>query len=139
MASGCTYDNLVTSGSVINRLGGLSGGPGYINRACIQTGSNGLASWQLVEPGGGTNFGNSGVGIIVGPGQNNSDIAVIKRTSINWLKEGANVEFRTEFFNAFNTPQFSNPSTNGSSAAFGQITSTSVSPRIIQFGLKLNF
>jgi hypothetical protein len=139
MAAGCTYNGLVTSGSVVDRLGGLSGGPGYLNRACILNGSNGLAAWLPIEPGGGTNFGNSGVGIIIGPGQNNTDIAVIKRTRIGWLKEGANVEFRTEFFNAFNTPQFNNPSTNASSAAFGQITSTSVSARIIQFGLKLNF
>jgi hypothetical protein len=139
LVSGCTYDQLATSGSVIDRLGGLSGGPGYFNRACVQTGANGLAAWPLIEPGGGTIFGTSGVGIIVGPGQNNTDLAVIKRTSIGWLKEGANVEFRTEFFNAFNTPQFNNPSTNASSAAFGQITSASVSPRIIQFGLKVNF
>lgn len=139
LAAGCTYSDLLTSGSVSDRLGGQSGGPGYLNRACILNGANGLAAWPLIEPGGGTNFGNSGVGIVFGPGQNNTDVAVIKRTPISWLKEGANVEFRTEFFNAFNTPQFSNPSTNGSSAAFGTITSTSVSPRIIQFGLKLNF
>jgi hypothetical protein len=132
LAPGCTYLDLLTSGSVTDRLGGQSGGPGYFNRACVGT-------FQRVDPAGGTDFGNSGVGIVVGPGQNNTDIAVIKRTPIGWLKEGANVEFRTEFFNAFNTPQFSNPSTNASSAAFGQITSTSVSPRIIQFGLKLNF
>jgi len=140
MAPGCTYADLVTSGSVHDRLGGASGGAGYINRVCI----NGLLAvggspvWPVVEPGGGTNFGNSGVGIITGPGQNNSDIAVIKRTSIGWLKEGANVEFRTEFYNAFNTPQFSNPAT-GFGGTFGVISSTSVSPRIIQFGLKVNF
>ncbi|MGH9914551.1 MAG: hypothetical protein ACRD63_04585, partial [Pyrinomonadaceae bacterium] len=83
--------------------------------------------------------GNSGVGIVDGQGQNNTDIAVIKRTPVRWPTEVSNVEFRTEFFNAFNTPQFANPSTLSTSAAFGQITSTSVSPRIIQFGLKFNF
>jgi len=86
-----------------------------------------------------TNFGNSGVGIVVGPGQNNSDIAIIKRTPFRLLGEAGNVEFRAEFFNAFNHTQFSNPSTNVSSAAFGTITSTAVNPRIIQFALKLNF
>lgn len=84
-------------------------------------------------------FGNSGVGIIDGPGQNNSDFVVFKRTSLGWLREGSNVEFRTEFFNVFNHPQFANPSTLVSSAAFGTITSTSVSARVIQFAAKFNF
>jgi len=79
------------------------------------------------------------VGIVVGPGQNNSDIAIVKRTPLHLLGENANVELRGELFNAFNHTQFSNPSTNVSSAAFGTITSTAVNPRIIQFGLKLNF
>ncbi len=46
-----------------------------------------------------TNFGNSGPGIVFGPGQNNSDFAVIKRTPLRLLGESSNVEFRTEFFN----------------------------------------
>jgi hypothetical protein len=66
-------------------------------------------------------------------------VAIIKRTPLHLLGESGNVEFRTELFNAFNHTQFSNPSTNVSSAAFGTITSTAVNPRIIQFGLKLNF
>jgi hypothetical protein len=141
LAAGCTHADLTTSGSVLSRLGGASGGSGYFNRVCVNgfAATGGAPAWLPVEPGGGTNFGNSGVGIVVGPGQNNSDIAIIKRTGIGWLREGANVEFRTEFFNAFNTPQFGNPSTNASAATFGVISSTSVNPRIIQFGLKLNF
>jgi hypothetical protein len=95
--------------------------------------------WPLVEPGGGTNFGNSGVGVALGPGQNNSDIAIIKRTPLHLLGEAGNVEFRTEFFNAFNHPQFGNPGTNATAATFGVISTTAVNPRIIQFALKLNF
>ena len=141
LAAGCTHPQLGTSGSIRDRLGGGSGGPGYINRVCINglTATGGTAAWIPVEAGGGTHFGNSGVGIIEGPGQNNTDVAIIKRTNIPFLTEGANVEFRTEFFNAFNTPQFGNPSTNVSSAQFGIISTTTVNPRIIQFGLKLNF
>jgi hypothetical protein len=75
----------------------------------------------------------------LGPGQNNSDIAVIKRTPFKWVGEAGNIEFRTEFFNAFNHTQFGNPGTNASAATFGLISSTSVNPRIIQFALKLNF
>ncbi len=141
LAAGCTHANLPTSGSTTSRLGGASGGSGYFNRVCINglTATGGAAVWPLVEPGGGTNFGNSGVGIVVGPGQNNSDIAIIKRTPVGFLGESGNIEFRTEFFNAFNHPQFGNPNSNASTPTFGVISTTAVNPRIIQFGLKVNF
>jgi hypothetical protein len=141
LAAGCTHDNLVTPGSTTSRLGGASGGSGYFNRVCV----NGLLAvggapvWPLLEPGGGRDFGNSGVGIVIGPGQNNSDIAIIKRTPLRFISESTNVEFRAELFNAFNHPQFGNPGTNASQATFGVISTTSVNPRIIQFGLKFNF
>jgi hypothetical protein len=48
------------------------------------------------------------------------------------------VQFRAEFFNALNHPNFSVPGTN-ISAGFGQITSTSTEARIIQFALKYRF
>jgi hypothetical protein len=50
------------------------------------------------------------------------------------------LEFRAEFFNAFNSTQYSNPDTSYSDGpAFGTITSTSVPSRIGQLALKLNF
>lgn len=75
------------------------------------------------------------------PGINNFDFAVFKRTSIT---ERAGLEFRTEFFNLFNHPQFGFPGTNfvsGSSNGFGQIVSTNPNsnPRLIQFALKFVF
>ena len=134
LAPGCTNETLTTSGSNESRL------TNYFNKACILRNAAGTASWTIVgDDGRATGFGNSGVGIVVGPGQNNSDVAIIKRTPLHLLGENGNIEFRTELFNAFNHTQFGNPSTNVSSAAFGTITSTSVNPRIIQFGLKLNF
>jgi hypothetical protein len=134
LAPGCTNSDLVNSGSVQSRL------TNYFNRACILRNAAGTAIWPIVgDDGRATAFGNSGVGIVVGPGQNNSDIAIIKRTPFHLLGEASNVEFRTEFFNVFNHTQFSNPSSNVSSSAFGTITSTAVNPRIIQFALKLNF
>lgn len=142
LAAGCTHADLATSGSTTSRLGGASGGPGYFNRVCVNglTATGGGPAWPLIEPGGGTNFGNSGVGLVLGPGQNNSDIAIIKRTPVGFLGESGNIEFRTEFFNAFNHPQFNNPGTNATATAtFGVISTTSVNPRIIQFGLKVNF
>jgi len=58
---------------------------------------------------------------------------------MKWLSEASNVEFRGEMFNAFNTAQFSNPDNSFTSPTFGQISSTAVSPRIVQFALKFNF
>jgi len=48
------------------------------------------------------------------------------------------VQFRAEFYNAWNHPQFNNPTITANSN-LGQITSASVSPRIIQLALKYLF
>jgi hypothetical protein len=53
--------------------------------------------------------------------------------------ERLDLEFRTDLFNDFHTTQFSNPTTNLTSATFGQVLSTNVRPRIPQVALKLNF
>jgi hypothetical protein len=49
------------------------------------------------------------------------------------------VQFRTEFFDAFNHTQFSLPSSSVNGGSLGVITATSVSPRIIQLALKYTF
>jgi hypothetical protein len=49
------------------------------------------------------------------------------------------MEFRGEFFNVFNTPQFGQPDNNLSSGTFGRIASTSVNPRFAQLSLRLTF
>ena len=93
------------------------------------------------------NFGDSGVGIVRGPGQHNLDFAIERAFPI---KETRSFQFRTEFFNLTNTPQFSNPNTNLGfndptlanpvpSQTFGKILSTSANPRIIQFAAKFLF
>jgi len=66
----------------------------------------------------------------------NFDFAVFKKTSIT---ERVNVEFRTEFFNIFNHPQFGPPNGTETSSTFGEVTNTVNNPRLIQFGLKFNF
>jgi len=55
------------------------------------------------------------------------------------IHEEQSLQFRAEFFNTFNHPQFGNPNTNAASPAFGVINSTSVSPRVVQFALKFSF
>ncbi len=75
-----------------------------------------------------------------GDGAKNFDFAVFKRTTI---AEKVGVEFRTEFFNLFNHPQFGIPGQgfNGSPTGngFGQVTSTIGNPRLIQFAMKIEF
>ncbi len=131
MAVGATYADVPTAGGVEARLGGVSGGPGYINSK---------AFGALPVIGDGTGWGNSGVGILLGPGQFNFDAALIKTTRVGGLSENATLQFRSEFFNLFNHPQFANPvSTDVTQVNFGWITATSVNPRLIQFALKYIF
>lgn len=131
MAAGMTYANVPTPGGIEARLGGLSGGPGYINPA---------AFGPLPVIGDGTGFGNSGIGILQGPGQFNFDASLVKTTRVGGIHEDATLQFRAEFFNIFNHPQFANPvSTDVSQQNFGWITGTSVNPRLIQFALKYAF
>lgn len=141
LAPGCTNRNVETPGAVTSKLND------YVKAACFTlppiVGSDGVA----------TGFGNSGNGIIAGPDQRNVDISIIKKTA---LTEKTSLEFRAEFFNAFNTPSFGlfNPEVNVGTVGLdpnkgvaifqpnptgGQITSTSVAPRVIQFALKLYF
>jgi hypothetical protein len=134
IAPGCTYKDLSATGSVDSKLNN------YFTRSCIYRNAAGTAIWPVIGSDGvATAFGNSGVGIVSGPDQRNFDLSAIKRTRIPHLGEAGNLEFRAEFFNAFNTPQFSSPATNVSAANFGVISSTAVSPRIVQMALKLNF
>ena len=75
-----------------------------------------------------------------GDGAQNFDFAVFKRTTI---AENMGVEFRTEFFNLFNHPQFGIPGQgfNGTATGngFGQVTSTIGNPRLIQFAMIVRF
>jgi hypothetical protein len=162
MAPGMTYGNIATPGDVEARLGGASGGPGWFNKAAFiappamspagtvyysTASASGQAQCAAANSGVtcGTLYGNSGTGIISGPGQFNFDISILKTTRI---LENQTIQFRAEFFNAFNHPQFTNPNygqgaiyalPNFAAGNFGQITSTSVNPRIVQLALKYIF
>lgn len=71
-----------------------------------------------------------------GDGIKNFDISIIKYFPIeaSWK-----VEFRAEMFNVFNRTQLSLPNMTFGSGSFGQITSATNQPRIIQFALKVHF
>jgi len=138
LAPGCSNSSLVTPGSVTGKLND------YFKTSCFTAppviGADGFA----------TAFGDSGNGIVSGPDQRNFDISLIKKIPLD--SETRSLEFRAEFFNAFNTPSFSNPALNAGTVApgatgpslqldstLGQITSTTVAPRVIQFALKFFF
>ncbi len=139
MCPGMTYGSIATPGGVGSRLGGIAGGPGYFNTSafCSEPAApNSVAAYPGAPlP---TLYGNSGAGVILGPGNFNWDMALVKTTHIT---ERQMIIFRTEFFNTFNHPQFSNPTGLAVStpSTFGQITTTSVNPRLIQFALKYIF
>lgn len=80
-------------------------------------------------------FGNAGRNLIRGPGLNNYDTALVK--DIPFL-ERKNLQFRAEFFNAFNLVNFGSPDAVFNSQTFGVITTARPS-RSIQFSLKLSF
>ena len=80
-------------------------------------------------------FGNSGRNVLRGPGLNNFDLSVGR---VFKFTETKNLEFRSEFFNAFNHAQFFNPDHFGFDANFGQITQAR-DPRIVQFALKFYY
>ena len=66
----------------------------------------------------------------------NWDMSLLKATKI---RENLNVQFRTEFFNTFNHPQFAAPDNSVSDGSFGQVTNQANNPRLIQFSLRVDF
>jgi hypothetical protein len=78
---------------------------------------------------------------VAGPRFTNTDFSIIKHFV---PREGWRVDFRAEFFNLFNHPQFGAPGYTGSGADFNTpqfavINYTVNNPRLVQFGLKLAF
>ena len=78
-----------------------------------------------------------------GPGRDNWNISLLKNFLLN-EERGANLQFRTEFFNLWNHPQWIGDTLNGSISTnygannFGAVTSA-YDARSIQLGLMLSF
>jgi hypothetical protein len=86
-------------------------------------------------------YGNAGRNILEGPALKNVDLSLSKRFD---LRENLKLQFRAEFFNAFNHANFNTPNpivftsaNSGISPTAGVITSTATTSRQVQFGLKL--
>ena len=81
-------------------------------------------------------FGDAGRNILPGPGNNIFDLALHRRFAAG---EGRVLQFRAEFFNAFNHPNFGIPGPYPDFGPFfGKIFSTG-DPRRVQFALRLEF
>ncbi|HEY6991669.1 MAG TPA: carboxypeptidase regulatory-like domain-containing protein [Bryobacteraceae bacterium] len=90
------------------------------------------SSFAAAAPG---TFGNCGVATVRGPGLATTDLSLSKRFAIT---EAQNLEFRTEFINAFNHPILYAFDRTFGNSTFGVVQS-STGARNIQFGLKYNF
>lgn len=80
-------------------------------------------------------YGNAGRGLMTGPGSWTFDLGILKEFGLG-ITEESRVQFRAEFFNLFNNPNFGNPNTQLTSSRFGQITSAG-SGREGQLALKI--
>jgi hypothetical protein len=102
--------------------------------------SGGRSRQQWFNPAAFTNpvsgqFGNVGRNTISGPGNVTIDFSIFKNFPIN---ERARFQFRTEFFNLINHPNFRSPSTTYDGSNPGELTAAGTS-RQIQFAIKLLF
>jgi hypothetical protein len=126
-AKGCSAKNVSTSGSVSSRV------DKYINAACLTTPA------VIGDDGVGTGFGNTPNGILREPDQADVDLSLSKNVQVRWPREGANVQFRADFFNALNHPNFAGPNNAYGTASFGKITYMSTNPRVMQLALRFSF
>jgi hypothetical protein len=135
LAPGATLRDAVRGGSVSGRVNEFFNTSVFAPAPFIPDG--GLVNGSYPVSGGGTIFGNLGRNILRGPDQRDADIAIIKSTPLN---DHLTLIFRWEVFNVLNTPNFANPSADVSTpSTFGVISALTVNPRIMQYGLKIEF
>jgi len=82
---------------------------------------------------------------VYGPRFVNTDLSLFKNFPLSF-REGTALQFRAEFFNLLNHPQYwmsgisgTGEQDIGTQSSFGVINSTVNNPRLVQFALKLNF
>lgn len=81
-------------------------------------------------------FGNTGRNVLIGPGLETWDLGTDKDFRIT---ERVGLQFRGEFFNALNHPNFGLPNGSIGSTPAGTITTVITNARQIQFALRLHF
>ncbi len=93
--------------------------------------------------------GNAGRNIITGPGVTELDFSLFKNNYIRSISERFNVQFRAEFFNILNHPNFAPPTMPDNTDIFdgtgtptgvaGLLSRTTTTAREIQFAIKVIF
>jgi Carboxypeptidase regulatory-like domain len=140
--SGCDYNADGTTNDRPNTVGGFPV-KGFSEHQFLDTGvfncTAALCGNLFPAPGLGQT-GNSGRNAYTGPGFVNTDFSAAKKTRIPWFvgNEGAQLEFRAEFFNVFNKVNLTGMDGDLNSGAFGLATGA-FPARDIQFGLRLQF
>jgi Carboxypeptidase regulatory-like domain len=81
-------------------------------------------------------FGNVGRDSFHGPGQNVTNLALMKDIQ---LKEQMRIELRLESYNTFNHVNFNLPTSDVNSRNFGRITGDTLGPRVVQLAGKFYF
>jgi hypothetical protein len=79
------------------------------------------------------------VGSVRSPGLRTANLSLFKNFGLSALREGMALQFRAEFYNAFNTPVFCGPNTTLNGGSFGQVQSTCGPAREVQMALKFIF
>ncbi|HYV32335.1 MAG TPA: hypothetical protein VEO53_14685, partial [Candidatus Binatia bacterium] len=76
-----------------------------------------------------------------GPGYINTDFSALKKTHIPWFigAEGAQLEFRAEFFNVFNNVNLTTVDSDIATGSSFGLAFASFPARDIQFGLRIEF
>jgi hypothetical protein len=97
--------------------------------------NGGLSVWGVPAN---NQFGNFPIRGLFGPHFFNQDLSIFKNFTI---REGTQLQFRTEAFNAFNNTQLGDPNGNITAGNVGQITGLAggAAMRRLQFALRLNF
>jgi hypothetical protein len=134
--------NLTANASVVlgsggNGRGGVTRRPDFLGGS-VQIADPTPLQWFNIaafQAGPATREGNAPVGNILGPGAYTWDLSLRKRFKLP--REGMNVMFQADAFNAFNRANWQNPGV-GIGGSFGKIGSANP-PRNVQFGLKLAF
>jgi Carboxypeptidase regulatory-like domain len=129
-AGGCRVTRLgpdtLTSGSTAQRLNEWFNTANFTNTTALTRGNDSRTEPNLRQD-----------------GEKNMDFAVFKNTKFG-PDEKLGMEFRAEFFNFFNHPQFAAPNTScctpaSQGGSFGVVSSQYNLPRLIQFALRFTF
>jgi hypothetical protein len=126
------------------KAGPVAANPGCVAPTKIHTVENWFNPCAFAQAPAGQ-LGTAARAPLYGPRFINTDFSIIKDFPLSF-REGMGLQFRAEFFNLFNHPEFYLGGSGGSgeqdinaSSTFGVINNTVNNARLIQFALKLRF